>query len=196
MSCDDTARINSDGEGKRCSIFFDWRICGSLVEKKKFSSTTGLKLTRVATRPNNTTVKSSTHQCAPSEAGLTMEQRLADPSGQPMKLRETRGNTTESKRQPNQDLTSGRASINPAIDHYSAFSASRRSNLSQTVLVREIQFLFDAFPMRFHSFCAEVEIHCDPSHFSSISDQMENLEFARAHAGDDGMGQIAFGRTS
>src|SRR5207253_8540121 len=37
-------------DGKRCSIFLDCWNCGSLVEKKKFSSTTGLRSTNTATR--------------------------------------------------------------------------------------------------------------------------------------------------
>src|SRR5881396_3307750 len=57
-------------DGKRCSIFLDCPNPGSLVEKKKFSSTTGLRSTRAATSPNNTTVTASIHQCAANQTGL------------------------------------------------------------------------------------------------------------------------------
>src|SRR6266403_2931041 len=70
MSCDETARTNSEGDGKRCSIFFDWRNCGSLVEKKKFSSTTGLRATRNPTTPKSTAVISSISQCVPGEVSF------------------------------------------------------------------------------------------------------------------------------
>src|SRR5438128_2115728 len=63
MSRDDTARITSGWDGKRCSIFLDWPNPGSLVEKKKFSSTTGLRLTNTATITNNATVTASICQC-------------------------------------------------------------------------------------------------------------------------------------
>src|SRR5437016_13265167 len=69
MSRDDTARITSGCDGKRCSIFLDCWNCGSLVEKKKFSSTTGLRSTNTATRTNNATVIPSIHQCAPNCTG-------------------------------------------------------------------------------------------------------------------------------
>src|SRR5438128_5268695 len=65
MSRDDTARITSGCDGKRCSIFLDCPNPGSLVEKKKFSSTTGLRSTKTATSTNKTTVKASISQCAP-----------------------------------------------------------------------------------------------------------------------------------
>src|SRR6267143_3366838 len=74
MSRDDTAKITSVCEGNCFSIFFVWRSCGSFVEKKKFSSTTGLRSTKAATTPKSTTVTSSIHQCAPNKPGLlTME---------------------------------------------------------------------------------------------------------------------------
>src|SRR5207253_2197361 len=57
-------------DGKRCSIFLDCWNCGSLVEKKKFSSTTGLRSTNTATRTNNATVIPSIHQCAPNRTGI------------------------------------------------------------------------------------------------------------------------------
>src|SRR4051794_27301921 len=43
----DTARINSGRDGKVSSSFVDCFTCGSLAEKKKFWSTTGLRSTRV-----------------------------------------------------------------------------------------------------------------------------------------------------
>src|SRR5438132_3003549 len=72
-------------DGKRCSIFLDCPNPGSLVEKKKFSSTTGLRSTRAATSPNSTTVNASIHQCVPNRTGLfTMEQSISrfDAGGQ------------------------------------------------------------------------------------------------------------------
>src|SRR5213080_178685 len=66
ISRDDTVRISSGRDGKRCSIFLDWRNWGSLVEKKKFSSTTGLRSTRAATSTNKATVSASIHQCVPN----------------------------------------------------------------------------------------------------------------------------------
>src|ERR1051326_7643257 len=53
MSRDETVKITSVRDGKRCSIFFVCWMPGSLVEKKKFSSTTGFKSTSVATITNN-----------------------------------------------------------------------------------------------------------------------------------------------
>src|SRR5438046_9060992 len=70
MSLDDTAKITSGWDGKRCSIFLDWRNPGSLVEKKKFSSTTGLRSTNAAISTNNTTVTASISQCAANQLGL------------------------------------------------------------------------------------------------------------------------------
>src|SRR6266568_3663622 len=70
MSRDDTARITSGCDGKRCSIFLDCPNPGSLVEKKKFSSTTGLRSTKAATRTNKAAVTASIHQCAPAPSGI------------------------------------------------------------------------------------------------------------------------------
>src|SRR6267143_89226 len=70
MSRDDTARITSGCDGKRCSIFLDCPNPGSLVEKKKFSSTTGLRSTKSATRTNKKAVTASIHQCAPDGSGI------------------------------------------------------------------------------------------------------------------------------
>src|SRR5947209_6938038 len=67
MSFDDTARINSDGEGKLRSIFLDWPSCGSLLEKKKFSSTCGLRSTTTATNANSTAVTKNINQCVPCQ---------------------------------------------------------------------------------------------------------------------------------
>src|SRR5207302_5889343 len=63
ISRDDTARITSGCDGKRRSIFLVWRIPGSLVEKKKFWSTTGFRSTNVATRRNNPPVMININQC-------------------------------------------------------------------------------------------------------------------------------------
>src|SRR6266404_5377593 len=71
ISLDDTVRITCDGEGKCCSIFLDWRTPGSLVAKKKFSSTTGLRSTKTATRTNNTTRIASISQCEPNGVSLS-----------------------------------------------------------------------------------------------------------------------------
>ena len=57
-------------DGKRCSIFLDCPNPGSLVEKKKFSSTTGLRSTSAATSPSNRTVIASIHQCAARGSGI------------------------------------------------------------------------------------------------------------------------------
>src|SRR5260370_37953195 len=65
MSLEDTATTSCGCDGKRCSIFLDCPNPGSLVEKKKFSSTTGLRSTNTATSTNKTTVKASISQCAP-----------------------------------------------------------------------------------------------------------------------------------
>src|SRR4051812_19294683 len=52
-------------EGNRSSICFDCRNCGSRDEKKKFSSTTGLRSTRAATKTKSPSVTSSICQCVP-----------------------------------------------------------------------------------------------------------------------------------
>src|SRR6266513_5096263 len=70
MSLDDTAKMTSGWDGKRCSIFWDWRNPGSLVEKKKFSSTTGLRSTRAATSTNKATVTASISQCVPNRTAI------------------------------------------------------------------------------------------------------------------------------
>src|SRR5438132_9449229 len=75
MSLEETARTSCGCEGKRCSIFLDCPNPGSLVEKKKFSSTTGLRSTNTATKTNNTMVMASISQCAPKRAHfLAMEE--------------------------------------------------------------------------------------------------------------------------
>src|SRR5207244_13047863 len=66
MSPEETARTSCGCDGKRCSIFLDCPNPGSLVEKKKFSSTTGLRSTNTATSTNNTTVTASISQCVPN----------------------------------------------------------------------------------------------------------------------------------
>src|SRR5436190_23688910 len=70
MSPEETARTSCGCDGKRCSIFLDCPNPGSLVEKKKFSSTTGLRSTNAATSTNNTTVTASISQCAANQLGL------------------------------------------------------------------------------------------------------------------------------
>src|SRR5436305_13219949 len=65
MSLEDTARISCGCDGKRFSIFLDRPNPGSRMEKKKLSSTTGLRSTKTATSTNKTTVKASISQCAP-----------------------------------------------------------------------------------------------------------------------------------
>ena len=66
MSREETARMTSGCDGKRRSIFFVCWTPGSLVEKKKFSSTTGLRSTNVATSANNTPVIASINQYDPN----------------------------------------------------------------------------------------------------------------------------------
>src|SRR6478609_2770749 len=70
MSWDDTARMSCGCEGKRCSTFLDCWTPGSLVEKKKFPSTTGLRSTKSATRTNNKIVIASMTHCALNQDGL------------------------------------------------------------------------------------------------------------------------------
>src|SRR2546423_11703374 len=75
MSREETVKITSVGDGNCFSIFFVWRNCGSPVEKKKFSSTTGLRSTKNATTANSPAVSASIHQCAPNKPSLlTMRQ--------------------------------------------------------------------------------------------------------------------------
>src|SRR5207244_11654597 len=74
MSPEETARTSCGCDGKRCSIFLDCPNPGSLVEKKKFSSTTGLRSTNTTTSTNNTAVTASMSQCAPN--GTRFFQRL------------------------------------------------------------------------------------------------------------------------
>src|SRR5207244_12329701 len=66
MSPEETARTSCGCDGKRCSIFLDCPNPGSLVEKKKFSSTTGLRSTNTTTSTNNTAVTASISQCVPN----------------------------------------------------------------------------------------------------------------------------------
>ena len=54
-------------EGKRWSTFLDCWTPGSLVEKKKFSSTTGLRSTKSATRTNNKIVIANMTHCSPNQ---------------------------------------------------------------------------------------------------------------------------------
>ncbi len=63
-------RLDLLSESLDCSIFLDCPNPGSRVEKKKFSSTTGFRSTRIATSANNTTVTASIHQCAPDQISL------------------------------------------------------------------------------------------------------------------------------
>src|SRR5439155_18224541 len=70
ISRDDTVRISSGRDGKCCSIFLDSRNPGTLVEKKKISTTTGLRSTNAAPSTNNPTVMASISQCAPNQLGL------------------------------------------------------------------------------------------------------------------------------
>src|SRR5205085_6035613 len=79
MSCDDTAKITSVCDGNCFSIFLVWRSWGSLLEKKKFSSTTGFRSTKAATSAKSTPVTSNINQCAPNKPCLlTMRQHLPD----------------------------------------------------------------------------------------------------------------------
>src|SRR5436305_7185453 len=66
MSREETASMTSGCDGKRCSIFLVCWIPGSLVEKKKFSSTTGFRSTNVATITNNTPAMININQCDPN----------------------------------------------------------------------------------------------------------------------------------
>src|SRR5436853_3732389 len=70
MSLEDTATTRCGCYGKRCSIFLDCPNPGSLVAKKKFSSTTGLRSTNTSTSTNNTAVTASISQCASSRVSL------------------------------------------------------------------------------------------------------------------------------
>src|SRR5437588_1021838 len=65
ISLEETASTSCGWDGKLLSILFDCAKPGSLVEKKKFSSTTGLRSTNTATRMNNTAATASISQCAP-----------------------------------------------------------------------------------------------------------------------------------
>src|SRR5438477_3077736 len=65
ISLEETASTSCGWDGKLLSILFDCAKPGSLVEKKKFSSTTGLRSTNTATRTNRTAVTASISQCAP-----------------------------------------------------------------------------------------------------------------------------------
>src|SRR5438094_10643341 len=70
MSLEDTARISCGCDGKRFSIFLDCPNPGSRVEKKKLSSTTGLRSTKTATRTNKRAVTAIIYQCAPKRSGV------------------------------------------------------------------------------------------------------------------------------
>src|ERR1043166_3170762 len=75
MSCDDTAKIISVGDGNCFSIFLVCRNCGSPVEKKKFSSPFGRRATNAAISAKSAAVSASIHQCAPDQlVVLTMRQ--------------------------------------------------------------------------------------------------------------------------
>ena len=78
MSRDDTAKMTSGCDGKRRSIFFVCRIPGSLVEKKKFSSTTGFRSTNVATNTNKTPVMININQWDPNGIALRRLARFND----------------------------------------------------------------------------------------------------------------------
>src|SRR5947208_12267866 len=80
MSLEDTATTSCGCDGKRCSIFLDCPNPGSLVEKKKFSSTTGLRSTNTATKMNNTAVTASISQCAPEIFFQISNGAFIDPS--------------------------------------------------------------------------------------------------------------------
>src|SRR6266404_8794660 len=87
MSREETAKTTCVCDGNCLSIFFVWRNCGSLLEKKKFSSTTGLRSTKAATSPKSTAVSNSIHQCAPTKPGLvTISQSLRHLGSRPIKL--------------------------------------------------------------------------------------------------------------
>ena len=68
MSLEETARITCGCEGKSLSISRDCWNAGSLVEKKKFSSTTGFRSTKNATSASSTPVIASISQCAPGQS--------------------------------------------------------------------------------------------------------------------------------
>src|SRR5439155_944422 len=76
ISREDTARMSSGCDGKRRSIFLDCPNPGSLVEKKNFSSTTGLRSTKAATSPSNPTVTASIHECVPTARFHKLEFRF------------------------------------------------------------------------------------------------------------------------
>src|SRR5438132_13386776 len=86
--------MSSDGDEKCCSIFLDWPNWGSLVEKKKFSSTCGLRSTKAATSPNNTTVAASIHQCAP---GRIMEANIIQFDAAAREIQETKDREPRSR---------------------------------------------------------------------------------------------------
>src|SRR5262245_56993179 len=70
ISREETVRIRFGAEGKRRSTFSDCRKAVSLVEKKKCSSTTGLRSTNIATSKKRPAVSASSNQCKPEAVGL------------------------------------------------------------------------------------------------------------------------------
>src|SRR5947199_10130819 len=80
ISLADTARMSSGCDGKCRSIFLECPNPGSLVEKKKFSSTTGLRSTNTATKMNNTAVTASISQYAPESFFQISNGAFIDPS--------------------------------------------------------------------------------------------------------------------
>src|SRR6266480_7329846 len=70
MSRAETTNRRSGSEGKCSSTFFSWPKAGSLVAKKKFSSTTGLRSTNASTSTKSTAVTASISQCASSRVSL------------------------------------------------------------------------------------------------------------------------------
>src|SRR5438874_9554241 len=117
MSLEDTARMSCGCDGKRCSIFLDCPNPGSLVEKKKFSSTTGLRSTRAATSPNKTTVTASIHQCAPERSGIFETNVPSFIAGRSQNWRVALKNLYRTFRQGRQEAAAVRLGHDPVVEN-------------------------------------------------------------------------------
>src|SRR5438552_942532 len=117
MSPEETARTSCGCDGKRCSIFLDCPNPGSLVEKKKFSSATGLRSTRAATSPNKTTVTASIHQCAPERSGIFETNVLSFIAGRSQNWRVALKNLYRTFRQGPQEAAAVRLGHDPIIEN-------------------------------------------------------------------------------
>src|SRR5438874_8583297 len=138
MSLEDTARMSCGCDGKRCSIFLDCPNPGSLVEKKKFSSTTGLRSTRAATSPNKTTVTASIHQCAPERSGIFETNVLSFIAGRSQNWRVALKNLYRTFRQGRQEAAAVRLGHDPIIERKSVVEG--KSGHQRTCFTDEIWF--------------------------------------------------------